>query len=110
VVDDGSLVHYRVRLMIIVVDHADLGSTLATTGVPDVGEPPHMLSKWTRQGSPVMVARKLRYPNMMRLPGAKLSPPVNAKVRTIGVEDVTWHANGPLPGMPTIVVSETRGK
>jgi hypothetical protein len=42
----------------------------------------------------------------MRLPGAKLSLSVNAEVRAIKVEDVTWHANGPLPGAPNVVVSE----
>jgi hypothetical protein len=45
-----------------------------------------------------------------RLHGAKLSPSVNAKVLAIEVEDVTWHANGPQPGAPTIVVSETEGQ
>jgi hypothetical protein len=47
---------------------------------------------------------------MMWLPGAKLSLPLNVEVRAIGVEDVTWHANGPLPGVPTIMVSETGGQ
>jgi hypothetical protein len=54
--------------------------------------------------------RKSREPNVMRLPRAKLSPPVNAEVRAIGVEDVTWHANSPLHGVPTVVVSETEGQ
>jgi hypothetical protein len=31
-------------------------------------------------------------------------------VLAIEVEDVTWHANGPQPGAPTIVVSETEGQ
>jgi hypothetical protein len=86
VVEDGNLVCHEARLMIIVVDHTNLGAALATPGVPDVGEPPRMLSEWTRRGSLVTVARKLREPNMMRLPGAKLLPPVNAEVRAIGVE------------------------
>jgi hypothetical protein len=58
----------------------------------------------------VAVVRKSREPNVMRLPRAKLSPPVNAEVRAIGVEDVTWHANSPLHGVPTVVVSETEGQ
>lgn len=44
VADSGNLVRHRVRLMIIMVDHADHGTTLATPGVLDVGEPPLMLS------------------------------------------------------------------
>jgi hypothetical protein len=43
------------------------------------------------------VARKSREPNMMWLKGAKVLPLMNAKELAIGVEDVTWHANDPLP-------------
>jgi hypothetical protein len=104
VADDGNLVRQGVRLMIIVVDHKDLVEALATPGAPDVSEPPWMVSKWTRRGSLVAVVRKSRESNMMRLPGAKLSSSVNIEVRAIGVEDVTWHANGPLTGAPAIVL------
>jgi hypothetical protein len=51
VVDDGNLVRHEARLMIIVVDHTDLGAALATTCTPDVDELSRMLSEWTRRGS-----------------------------------------------------------
>jgi hypothetical protein len=60
VADDGNLIHHGARLMIIMVDHADLDATLATPGAPDVGKLPRMLSEWTRWGSPVAVVRKSR--------------------------------------------------
>jgi hypothetical protein len=56
--DNGNLVRHGVLLMIIVVDHIDLGATLATPSTPVVSEPPQMLSKWTRRGLPVAMARK----------------------------------------------------
>jgi hypothetical protein len=94
--------------MIIMVDHIDLGAALTTPGTHDVGELPWM-SDWMRRGSLVEVARKSREPNVMRLPRAKLSPPVKAEMRAIRVEDVTWHSSSPLPVAPTIMVLETRG-
>ena len=51
---------------------------------------------------------KSREPNVMQLSGARLSPSVNVEIQAIGVEDVTWHANDPLPGAPTVMVSETK--
>jgi hypothetical protein len=51
VVDDGNLVRHEARLMIIVVDHTDLGAALATTCTPDVDKLSRMLSEWTRRGS-----------------------------------------------------------
>jgi hypothetical protein len=77
---------------------------------PNVGERPRMLSEWKRWGSPVAVARKSTESKVMRLPGSKLPPPVNTEVRVIGVEDVTWHAIGLLPGTPTIMVSGIGGQ
>jgi hypothetical protein len=61
----------------------------------------------TWQSSPVAVARKSREPNMIRLLGAKVSPPADEGDWAIGVESVAWHANGPLLGAPTVVVLET---
>jgi hypothetical protein len=58
----------------------------------------------------VAVARKSRELKVMRLPGSNLSPLANTKVLVIGVEDVTWHAIGLLPGTPTIMVSEIEGQ
>jgi hypothetical protein len=110
VADDGNLICHGARLMIIVVDHGDLSATLATPDVPDVGETPWMLSEWTRRGSLVAVARKSRELNIMWLLGVKLSPLVNAEVRAIIVEDVNWHANGPLLGAPTVMVLEIGGQ
>jgi hypothetical protein len=66
--------------MIIVEDHRGLGPTLAALGALDVSELPRMLSKWMRRGSSVAVARKSREPNVMWLPGVKLSPSVNVEV------------------------------
>jgi hypothetical protein len=63
-----------------------------------------------RQSSPVEVARKSRVLNVMRLPGAKASPPTNADDYAIGVAVVTSHANDPLPGVATVVVSRTEGQ
>jgi hypothetical protein len=63
-----------------------------------------------RQSSPVEVARKSRVPNVMRFRGAKVSPPANADDCAIKVPGVTWHANDPLPGAPTIVVSGIGGQ
>jgi hypothetical protein len=65
VVDDSNIVRHGDQMMIIVVDHEDLGPTLATPGTPDVSEPPGMLSEWMRRGSPVVVARKSREPNLI---------------------------------------------
>jgi hypothetical protein len=78
----------------------------ATPSTPDFIESPKMLSEWMRRGSPVAVKRKSREPIVMWLLVAKLLPPVNDEVRAIKVEDVTWHANGTLPNVPTLVVSE----
>lgn len=55
-----------------------------------------------------VVARKSREPNVMRPLGAKVSPLANIEDRAIGVEDVYWHANDPLPSVPTVVVLEIR--
>jgi hypothetical protein len=52
--------------MIIMVDHVDLGATLATPSTLNVGELPQMLSQWTRQGLSMAVARKSRELNVMR--------------------------------------------
>jgi hypothetical protein len=65
------------------------------------------MSGQARQSSPVVVARKSREPNMMWLLGTKISPPLNADVTTIEVGNVTWYANGPIPGVPTVMVLET---
>jgi hypothetical protein len=46
----------------------------------------------------VAVARKSREPNTMRLPGAKVSLLVSADDWAIGVVNVFWQSNGPLPG------------
>jgi hypothetical protein len=72
--------------MIIMVGHIDLGTALATPGAPNVGEPPRMLSEWTMQGSSVVVARKSREPNLMLLPGAKVSTPVGTDEQAIRVK------------------------
>lgn len=58
----------------------------------------------------MMVERKLRVLNMMWLPRATVSPLTNADVWAIRVENVSWHGNAPLPGAPTVVVSETDGQ
>jgi hypothetical protein len=58
----------------------------------------------------VEVARKSRVPNMMQVPGAKVSPPTNADDCAIGVASVTWHANDPLPVVLSVVVSRTGGQ
>ena len=107
VADNGNLVRHGAQLMIIVEDHRGLGPTLAALGALDVSELPRMLSKWMRRGSSVAVARKSREPNMIRLLGAKVSPPADEGDWAIGVESVAWHANGPLLGAPTVVVLET---
>jgi hypothetical protein len=49
-------------------------------------------------------------PNVMQLPGAKVSPPTNADDCAIGVAGVTWHANDPLPSVPSVVVARTVGQ
>jgi hypothetical protein len=108
--DGGKLMRHGAQLVIIVEDHTDLGATLATPSAPNVGELPRILSEWRSQGSPMVVARKLRELNVMWLPRARLSPPMNVEVRAIGVEDVTSHANGPLPSVPNVAVSKTRGQ
>jgi hypothetical protein len=54
----------------------------------------------------VAVAMKSRVPNMMRLPRTKASLQVNIDNWAIRAASVAWHANGPLPSAPTVVVSE----
>jgi hypothetical protein len=46
----------------------------------------------------------------MQFPRVKASLPVNADDWAIGAAGVAWHANAPLPGMPTIVVLGTEGQ
>jgi hypothetical protein len=48
VANNGNLVLHGGQLMIIVVQHIDLGAALASPSVLDVGESPRMLSEWTR--------------------------------------------------------------
>jgi hypothetical protein len=43
----------------------------------------------------------------MPLPLAKILSLANADKLAIGVGNVTKHVNDPLPGAPTVVVSET---
>jgi hypothetical protein len=59
-----------------------------------------------RLSSLVAVEKKSRVLNVMRLPGAKVSPPANADDWAIRAESVTWHTNVPLPGAPTVMVLE----
>jgi hypothetical protein len=66
VVDNGNLIRHEARLMIIMVDHADLGAALATPSAPDVGEPPGILSEWMGRGL-LVVVRKSREPNLILL-------------------------------------------
>jgi hypothetical protein len=47
-----------------------------------------MLPEWTRRGSPVVAARKSREPNLMLLPGAKVSTPIGADELAIRVKKV----------------------
>jgi hypothetical protein len=63
-----------------------------------------------KRSSPMAVARKSRVPNVTRLPGAKASLLANANNWAIGAACVAWHANGPLPCAPTVMVSETGGQ
>jgi hypothetical protein len=58
-------------------------------------------------GSPVAVARRPRESNLMMLIWAEVLPPTEADELSIRVKNDAWHAHGPLPGAPTIVVSET---
>lgn len=92
--NDENLVRHEALLMIIVVDHTDLGAALATPGVSNVGEPLEMLLEWTRQGSPVVVARMSRETNFMLLPGVKVSTLVGVdelaiEVKKVGLES-SW--------------------
>jgi hypothetical protein len=41
---------------------------------------------------------------------AKVSPSLSAEDWAIEVGYVTWHANGPLPGASTVLISETEGQ
>jgi hypothetical protein len=51
---------------------------------------------------------KLRELNMMRLLVAKVSPLVSADDWPIRVGNIFWHANDPLLGTPTVVVSKNQ--
>lgn len=57
-----------------------------------------------RRSSPVVVVRKSRVPNVMRLAGAKASLPANIDDWAIRAVCVAWHANGLLPSVPTVMV------
>jgi hypothetical protein len=39
----------------------------------------------------------------------KIPSPTDADKVAIGASNDTWHANDPLPGVPTVVVPETGG-
>jgi hypothetical protein len=56
------------------------------------------------------LARKSRQSNLMLLPGVKIPSLSDADELAIRAGNVTWHANVPLPGAPTILVLETRGQ
>jgi hypothetical protein len=62
------------------------------------------LSGLARQSAPVAMAKKSRAPKLMRLLRA------NADEQTIGMKDVAWHANDPLPSVPIVVVSGSSGQ
>ena len=62
----------------------------------------------TRRSLPVVVARKSRGAQHDVVPGTKVSPLVSANDWDIGVVNVFLHANNPLPGTPTVVVSKNQ--
>lgn len=62
-----------------------------------------------RQSSPVAVAKKSKEPNLMLLRGggAKVLTPACADELAIRVKKSLWHARGPLPSVPTVMILET---
>lgn len=53
------------------------------------------------------MAKKSKEPNLMLLRGAKVLTPACADELAIRVKKSLWHARGPLPSVPTVMILET---
>jgi hypothetical protein len=65
------------------------------------------MAKAFQAGEAVRKPRESSESNLMLLPGAKTLSLANADEPAIGANNVTCHANGPLPRASTVMVLKT---